>query len=144
MCVGDSIRYQMADVYKVIDSITGMRLKYDYEWTEGGYISADTGDVVLYDDWKYTDFIEIDESITMLHFKTNSDSSLGYNAFYDSEKIFIKNINANGGDTNIPDNARYFRLSVQSSRNISVFNVIESILDDKFAYDYINKKILTK
>lgn len=139
MCVGDSIRYQMADVYKVIDSFTGMRLKYDYEWTEGGYISADTGDVVLYNDWKYTDFIEIDEDITMLHFKTNSDSSLGYNAFYDSEKIFIKNINARGGDTNIPDNARYFRLSVQSSRNISVFNIIESILDDKeeIINDYI-------
>ena len=142
MCVGDSIRYQMSDIYKVIDSFTGMRLKYDYEWTEGGYISDDTGDVVLYDDWKYTDFIEIDEDITTLHFKSNSDSSLGYNAFYDSEKMFIRNINANGGDTPIPDNACYFRLSIQSSRNISVFNVIDSILDDKeeIINDYIGLK----
>lgn len=141
ICVGDSIRYQMADVYKVIDSLTEIKVKYDYEWIEGGYVHADTGDVVLYNDWKYTDFIEIDEGVTALHFKTNSDSSLGYNAFYDSEKIFIKNINANGGDTNIPYNARYFRLSVQSSRNISVFNVIKSTLDDKCDIEDVDNAI---
>ena len=142
MCVGDSIRYQMTDVYKTIDSFTGMRVKYDHEWIDGGYIDAGTGDVILHDDWKYTDFIEIDEGITTLHFKTNSDSSLGYNAFYDSKKIFIKNINANGGDTYIPDNARYFRLSIQSSRNISVFNVFENILGvkEEIINDYIGIK----
>ena len=141
MCVGDSIRYQMADVYKVIDSLTETKVKYDYEWIEGGYIHAGTGNVVLYNDWKYTDFIEIDEGITSLHFKTNSDSLYSYNAFYDSEKIFIKNINADGGDTNIPYNARYFRLSIQSSRNISVFNVIKSTLDDKCDIEDVDNAI---
>lgn len=138
MTIGDSIRGQVSDIYTAIDIISNLKIKYEYEWNEGGYISISNGSVVSYDNWKYTDFIEIDGGVTTLQFKTSSDSSLGYNAFYDSNKSFIKTINVGDVTTTVPENARYFRLSIQTNRNISTFNVIEGNLSNKCNSNDVN------
>lgn len=75
------------------------------------YIHRYTGDLISYDGWSSTDFIEVIPN-EVIAFATAARDV--YNAFYDSSKVFISNFQFNNtgyGHLTIPNNTQYIRLS---------------------------------
>ena len=120
--IGSAIRLQIKNILDTFNSIiNGGYSPIMLEYTDGGYIDS-TGDLVSYDNWKYTDYIDISniENQSMIVNTTAPDSTL-YNAFYNSEKVFIKVFNAKAGKINdVPISAKYVRMSCQSHYNQSL------------------------
>ena len=120
--IGSAIRTQIKNTQDNFNTIiNGGYLPIILEYNEGGYIDS-SGNFVSYDNWKYTDYIDISniENRSMIVNTTAPDSTL-YNAFYNSEKVFIKVFNAKAGKINdVPVSAKYVRMSCQSNYNQSL------------------------
>ena len=120
--IGSAIRLQIKNILDTFNSIiNGGYSPIILEYTDGGYIDS-SGNLVSYDNWKYTDYIDISniENQSMIVNTTAPDSTL-YNAFYNSEKVFIKVFNAKAGKINdVPVSAKYVRMSCQSHYNQSL------------------------
>ena len=125
--LGTGIRTQLNNINNDIENIIGYNVKYTYNYTEGGYISDTNGNVVTYDNWKYTDFILIDDNIKSLNVFTTLKGSYGYNAFYDANKKCISNFRVDVSTVKIPTNAKYFRVSVTSNAHTKITNSFESL-----------------
>lgn len=113
----------------LIDKYLGVETDYNINWNNDGYISNVNGQLIENDNWKYTDFIEINEGIKQLEIETNMTGSYSYNGFYDSEKNYIGILNTSNKVIDKPQKAKYFRLSVSKNFNITVKNRIEKLVD---------------
>lgn len=107
--IQESAMNQLAD--KSIES-------YSLSWTSGGYIDNTNGSIVAYSSWKYTDFVEIGSNTTISVTSTAPDNK-DYNAFYDEHEVFLDKFTAEGV-INVPDGAKYFRLSCRNSETVTV------------------------
>ena len=111
---------------KLINDYIGVKTEYYYNWIDGGYIDNTNGNLVNYNNWLYTDYIELDD-VNQLEVSTTLTGSYSYNAFYDENKNFIKSINVSENIINIPSNAKYMRLSVNKGSKTTVKNKIEKL-----------------
>lgn len=122
---GDAVRGQYNRLKADLDFLNGNPLNYPIAWTNGGYIDKTNGNVTSYEGWRYTDYIELKNN-SYLYVVTNKESDNEYNAFYDSNKKFIKNLYINGYSyyslmKGVPKNAKYVRLSCESSSFINLY-----------------------
>lgn len=84
------------------------------------YIDNSNGNVVSYSGWSATDFIEVTPG-DIIHFAWGYSSyENNYNAWYDSNKQFLSNLNfgrwASGYRTaTVPAGAKYLRISNETS-----------------------------
>ena len=125
--LGSSIRTQISRIDSNMESYIGQSFKYDYDWFEGGYIDDTNGDLINYDNWKYTDFIEIIDNIKSLGVFTTLGGSYGYNAFYDINKEFICSFRVDSSVVDVPTNAVYFRISSTIDANTTIINIVEPL-----------------
>ena len=123
----------------LINEYMGIKAEYHYNWLDGGYIDNTNGNLVNYNNWLYTDYIELDD-VNQLEVSTTLTGSYSYNAFYDVNKIFIKSINVSENIINIPFNAKYMRLSVNKGSKTTVKNKIEK-LKEKCTIEEVKKLI---
>ena len=129
-CNADDVRKLAQNSDKLlIDKYLGVKSDYNINWNDGGYISNVNGELIEDDEWKYTDFIEIDEGTKQLEIETNMTGSYSYNGFYDSEKNYIGILNISNKLIDRPSNAKYIRLSVSKNFNTTVKNKIEKLVD---------------
>ena len=112
----------------LINDYIGAKAEYYYDWIDGGYIDNTNGNLVNYDNWQYTDYIELDE-VNQLEVSTTLTGSYSYNAFYDVNKIFIKSINVSKNIIDKPYNAKYMRLSVNKGSITNIKNKIEKLIE---------------
>ena len=112
----------------LINDYIGIKTEYEYEWINGGYIDNTNGNIVNYDNWQYTDYIELDE-VNQLEVSTTLTGSYSYNAFYDVNKIFIKSIRVSDNIIDKPSNAKYMRLSVNKGSTTIVKNKIDKLIE---------------
>ena len=141
--LGTSIRTQLNNINNDIENIIGYNVKYNYNYTEGGYIDDTNGDIVTYDNWKYTDYILIDDNIKSLNVFTTLKGSYGYNAFYDANKSLISNFRVDAPTVKIPTGAKYFRVSVTSNAHTKITNSFESLkeISNNLIKNYIGASI---
>ena len=86
--------------------------------TTGGYINTDTGNIVEYESWCYSDYIATKSGATLCTIGWDSAQNLWkirnttYVAFYNANKTFISGYIAEAGKTyNVPENCSYMRVS---------------------------------
>lgn len=108
-----------------LDFLNGYPLKYSITWVDDGYIDQTNGDIISYDGWSYTDYIELKKN-SALYVTTNSNIDNVFNAFYDSNKSFITNFNIRANSDHalidsIPQNAKYVRVSRDSKYSIYMY-----------------------
>ena len=150
--LGDSMRQQITDVHHAIDLICGSNVKIELHWTDGGYIDKTDGNIVVYDNWKYTDYIELPENAKGLNTIFKGTAQTSYSAFYDLNNNFIEYFDLSNKNIDIPENAKFFRLSIKKDDSVVVYNrydelnnkcnpdeviAISSELDNKLIDDYI-------
>lgn len=105
---------------------SGGSKEFTLNWIEGGYISKDgdnAGEVVDYDNWKYSDFINI-KYVTDISTTTTAPDNADYNAFYDATRTFIASFSA-GQSVVVPSNAKYMRLSCRVSEVVTATDETE-------------------
>ena len=124
----------------LINDYIGVKAEYEYKWIDGGYIDNTNGNLVNYNNWQYTDYIELD-NFNQLEVSTTLTGSYSYNAFYDVNKTFIKSINVSENIIDIPSNAKFMRLSVNKGSVTSVKNKIEK-LTEKCSIEEVKKLIV--
>ena len=112
----------------LINEYIGAKAEYYYDWIDGGYIDNTNGNLVNYDGWQYTDYIELDE-VNQLEVSTTLTGSYSYNAFYDVNKIFINSIRVSENIIDKPSNAKYMRLSVNKGSITIVKNKIDKLIE---------------
>lgn len=111
------------------DFLNSLKLSDDVElgiFIENEYVDY-KGNFKTYKNWHRTDYIELPIDATKLIINCNdqTEANSRYNAFYDSDKIFITR--AYYGTNTIPCNAKYIVLSCKSSASISVKKVTNDI-----------------
>lgn len=86
--------------------------------TTGGYIDTDTGNIISYESWCYSDYIATKPGATLCTIKWDSAQNLWkiknttYVAFYNANKTFISGYIAEAGKTyNVPKSCSYMRVS---------------------------------
>lgn len=99
-------------------------------WKEGGYIDTKTGEQKPDENWKCTDYVEIDKNADFIKVSTNYKLANGDNAFYRNDYTYLGRINieANASEQiiNIPNGAKYIRLSVVKEKNIAIMAMRKS------------------
>ena len=99
-------------------------------WQENGYIDTTTGEQKPDNAWKFTDYVEIDGSADFIKVSTNYGIANGYNAFYRSDYTYLGRItieaNASEQIIDIPNGAKYIRLSVVKENNITIMLDVKS------------------
>ena len=108
-----------SDVHSITD---GGFLSIGFDYIEGGYIDTTTGEVVAYDGWKYTDYLDISKRENGLISLTTDGQKSAYNVFFDENKEFLFNRTENGvmDESSIYSNAKYVRLSCKADSNQSL------------------------
>lgn len=99
---------------------------------DGGYIDRDTGNVVEYSGWKYSDYIDL-SGLTNSYFitllTTTETSGSSYNTFYNENKEKIGNNFPSGINTlpQIPlyEGAKYIRISCRTADKYQIFDDTE-------------------
>lgn len=86
--------------------------------TTGGYINTDTGNIVDYESWCYSDYIATKPGATLCTIGWDSAQNLWkirnttYVAFYNANKTFVSGFIAEAGKTyNVPKSCSYMRVS---------------------------------
>lgn len=86
--------------------------------TTGGYIDTDTGNIISYESWCYSDYIATKPGATLCTIGFDSAQNLWkirnttYVAFYNANKTFISGYIAEAGKTyNVPKSCSYMRVS---------------------------------
>ena len=110
-----------------LDFLNGHPLEYSMTWIDGGYIDSSNGDLIQHNGWHYTDYIEL-ENNDDLYVSTSKGLDNEYNAFYDSNKSFIRNLYISGNSDHeiinyVPQNAKYVRLSCESEYSINMYPI---------------------
>lgn len=110
-----------------LDFLNGHPLEYSMTWIDSGYIDGSNGDLIPYNGWHYTDYIEL-ENNDALYVSTSKGVDNEYNAFYDSNKAFIRNLYISGNSDHkiisyVPQNAKYVRLSCESEYSINLYPI---------------------
>ena len=123
----------------LINEYIGVKAEYYYNWLDGGYIDNTNGNLVSNNNWKYTDYIELDE-VNQLEVSTTLAGSYSYNAFYDINKAFISNFSVNSSTIDIPSNAKFMRLSVNKGSTTIVKNKIDKLIE-KCSIEEVKKLI---
>ena len=107
----------------------------DLDITTGGYINANTGELVTYAGWKYSDYYDISNFKKII--AISSDTAVSndkYNAFYDEDHTFISNFHLNTGEIEVPNHAKYVRLSITVAGTLRLkcvkYNSLK-VLDEK-------------
>ena len=124
----------------LINEYMGVKAEYYYNWIDGGYIDNTNGSLVSNNNWKYTDYIELDE-VNQLEVSTTLAGSYSYNAFYDINKAFINNFSVNSSIIDVPSNAKYMRLSVNKGSTTIVKNKIDKLIE-KCTIEEVKKLIV--
>lgn len=144
---GDAVRGQYNRVKADLDFLNRNPLNYTITWTDGGYIDKTNGNVISDGGWKYTDFIELKNN-SALYIVTNKETGNEYNAFYDSNKKFIKNLYIDGYayyslTKGVPQNAKYVRLSCESISFINLYpnTTVEDLVDRVTTLEEKNHKL---
>lgn len=95
------------------------------DWTAGFYVSQSDGELIENEAWKNSEFIAIPDDIKEIEFLTDKDTLNGYNAWYDENKKYInyfdiadKTVLSIG--KNIPNRARWFRVSVDKTKYVKI------------------------
>ena len=89
------------------------------DWIDGKYISNSDGSELNYASWSCTDYIAVNSGVVQI-FMSEDLVSAGYgsryNAFYDSNHVFVSSFvfNQQTSDIVVPSNAKYMRLSVET------------------------------
>lgn len=144
---GDAVRGQYNRIKADLDFLNGNPLNYSITWTNGGYIDKTNGNVISDSGWHYTDYIELKNN-SGLYVVTNKESDNEYNAFYDSNKNFIKNLYIKGYSyyspiKDVPKNAKYVRLSCESFSFINLYpsTTVENLVDRVTTLEEKNHKL---
>lgn len=116
-----------------IIAILGYDPSYDISWNDGGYIDRTNGTLTTYENWKYTDFIELKNTFGLIvdsDISDNTETST-YNCFYDGNKNYICNfqIASSIKRVEVPTDAKYYRLSIRTVDYCILSNAIKSISD---------------
>lgn len=107
----------------------------EFDYIEGGYIDGTTGEVVSYETWKYTDFIDISErENNTIYLMTDGNKSV-YNVFYDANKQLLFSRADNIGvldETSIFSNAKYVRLScrITAKQTLKIYKTKRATMTD--------------
>ena len=75
-------------------------LGIDFNWTDGGYVRFDSGEIVSFDGYSYSDFIDISDITGIFMNVTEYYDYVTGIAFYDENEIYISGI---GIETNTPN-----------------------------------------
>ena len=122
-------------------------------YTDNTYVDNTTGELVSYDEWKSTDYIEIEpKEYGLLHAPTGGVFSnfitFVYYAWYDAEKNYLQGGSVSYLVSKPSDSAKYLRMSFRKteSENI-VMNTVEKLndyigLDSRYYVPYGKVKIL--
>lgn len=93
----------------------------DLDIIDGGYIDQNNGNVIAYNNWKYTDFVNVSDSangkVIIIMLRRNGSETLdgtSYNAWYDENKTYLYPLTVTNGEINVPVGAKYLRLSNRS------------------------------
>lgn len=93
----------------------------DLTTTDGGYINQTNGEVIAYNNWKYTDFVDVSDSangkVVIIMLRRNGSETLdgtSYNAWYDENKTYLYPLTVINNEIEIPVGAKYLRLSNRS------------------------------
>ena len=143
---GTAVREQVSSLKEDLNAyVKGSFVNVPLFFTNGGYIDKDTGELVQYDNWKYTDFIDISErDNNKIYVNTDSTEDLSfYCAVYTKNKIFLDRVDLlDNTITNIPQTAKYIRISVKANFNAilkiyksSVKNTITELLTNSIGYN---------
>lgn len=130
---------EISDLKSAMSAVVdGGFIPLELEFTDGGYISnsgENVGEVIPYQNWKYTGFIDISsrEDNSCFVF-TTAPNGTTYNAFYNSEKTCISIFDASAGSITPPATAKYVRMSVQEAYNCGV-KIKTNGLDGKIGRD---------
>lgn len=123
-----------------IVKLNGGELKILIKWNDHGYVDTSNGSIAYDEAWKYTDFIEIPNGISVLNFTTD-EININYNAFYDSAKNYLKRFSI-ASEVEVPSNVKYIRCSISSSKTLTIDNeLINSIADIKAEISDIKQEI---
>lgn len=116
---GDTVGQLKEDLTEKIP--LGINIKnYLDSWNmiTGGYINTDTGNIVEYTSWCYSDYIATKSGATLCTIGWDSGQNLWkirnttYVAFYNANKMFISGYIAEAGKTyNVPKSCSYMRVS---------------------------------
>ena len=87
-------------------------------WIDGGYIDYSSGGQYPEDGRSYTDFVEI--KCPKLVFENTMTSDNEYNVFYDENKNFLSSFSNATGFVEVPEGAKYFRLSKYTTAILTV------------------------
>ena len=120
--IDDIVASIPSDYQQLIDDVSDLKSAIDYgtvpigELVPNIYITA-TGTEAPYSGWSATDFIRVYEDVRVLNIISPQGNGGSYDAFYDSDKVFISNFDIGAGENSIaiPDGAVYFRLSNTTS-----------------------------
>lgn len=109
---------------------------YDFAWINGSYL--DKGVVKPYNGWRYTEYVLIRDAKAITFTTTAQTSGAAiYNDWYDSDKQYISSFSTFGTTLEVPQNAKFFRLSCRTTEtNTASYAKTEVIgLDDKLSAD---------
>lgn len=108
--------------------------------TTGGYIDTDTGNIISYESWCYSDYIATKPGATLCTIGYDSAQNLWkirnttYVAFYNANKTFISGYIAETGKTyNVPKSCSYMRVSFSVDELNYSPMIVEKDVYDKMA-----------
>lgn len=108
--------------------------------TTGGYIDTDTGNIISYESWCYSDYIATKPGATLCTIGFDSAQNLWkirnttYVAFYNANKTFISGYIAETGKTyNVPKSCSYMRASFSVDELNYSPMIVEKDVYDKMA-----------
>lgn len=137
-----------------MNDINNLRTSFDenineiiLNWNDGGYIDRDTGAIVTYTGWKYSDEFEIDNldnGYFLAQILEQDTQGSSFNVFYDASHTKIDSyfgISSFIRTIPIPKGAKYARISIKNTENAVVFN--DRIASKIKWYKYTNTVLCT-
>ena len=111
-------------------TLNGDDFNVEIAYLNNGYINKSDGKVINYDGWKYTDFIDVGNAISLrLNYQYEGSKQSQYNAMYDENKNIITSFDCSVTKLTLRENTKYVRFSFPNSNSISVNKVFEPKCD---------------
>lgn len=133
------------------------------QWVDSEYINASNGSFTPYSGWHRSQYIDIgtNNAGKVIHFNNSKNDSSAYNVFYDANHAKVgANFNTNNTDIIIPNNARYFAVSIENTYNVtwnwgivplidratneSLDNVIDKYNINSIIFDVVNDSYIDR
>lgn len=117
-----------------------------FDWISNEYIDNKTGEVLSYEKWHRTDYIDISTAESPLTFRVDGHIDTGlYNAFYDANKQFISSFKVNDDTLSVivPDGTVYMRLSCANYGTAELFakNLSLGTAKNRLGVDALETKV---